>query len=398
MRLLIDNFEDAISEIATEAVDIRVVIAFLTKGGLEWLPEDRIQYSQFIVGINLGVTTPEVLRYLQEFGADVRIFYEKGKLFHPKAIFLKTTDEEHLVIGSNNLTSAGIGGNREIAMMCKRTHESDGLFLDFLAHYEWLKNHGNCSEPTESFYHQYRPSSFRRHLQSALESETEMSLQSSRPALAIQIDDDEGTTLRSFLYTLAKNFPNLERRRGVPISDHPLKRLNDDIFRPRFREIVADATDGRLQGASDVNIGGNWYRIPLIVAVTDANEPYENTKANGRLCLQIHFSDSDSIVFATAHCSVVLQYYTTIDGTRDGTMPEPVRRRYETLMRHLGDYSSRTDVDGPAFLHWEYKGTYLWSKPIISFTYPVDALPSEDTLVADLRLLSVALNGVLTVR
>lgn len=117
MKLLITDFEDELRELAEEAIEIKVLIAFLTEEGLRWLPEEKMPASNFIVGVDLGITSPDALRTLQSSGAEVRVFQEPGRLFHPKAIYLKTAEAEHLIIGSNNLTASGISSNHELATL-----------------------------------------------------------------------------------------------------------------------------------------------------------------------------------------------------------------------------------------------------------------------------------------
>ena len=62
MRLLHENFESELSCIAEEAEEIRVLIAFLTDEGLAWLPQSKTPVSSWIVGTDLGITSPSVLR------------------------------------------------------------------------------------------------------------------------------------------------------------------------------------------------------------------------------------------------------------------------------------------------------------------------------------------------
>ena len=69
MSLLINNFEDRLTQLALTASEVKVVIAFLTEGGLSWLPKKLPDNVEFIVGIDLRITTPGALKLLQDKSA-----------------------------------------------------------------------------------------------------------------------------------------------------------------------------------------------------------------------------------------------------------------------------------------------------------------------------------------
>ena len=64
MKLLINNFERELRELADTAIEIKVLIAFLTESGLSGLPESQIARADCI-GVNLGITTPGALQRLK---------------------------------------------------------------------------------------------------------------------------------------------------------------------------------------------------------------------------------------------------------------------------------------------------------------------------------------------
>lgn len=70
---------------------------------------------RFVLGIDLGGTSQEVLKELLEWGIDVRIVKHRipGHTFHPKLYLFKWADHATIIIGSNNLTEGGFFGNYE---------------------------------------------------------------------------------------------------------------------------------------------------------------------------------------------------------------------------------------------------------------------------------------------
>ncbi len=382
MKLLVDNYVDELARLAANAVEIKVLIAFLTEGGLLWLPEDRAPKAEFIVGTDLGITSPTALKSLQRQGACVMIFREPGKMFHPKAIYLRTEGEEILIVGSNNLTSSGIASNHEVSLSISRNESTTSAFGDFLAHFNWLKSHACCGIPDERFFETYKQSGIRRSLEDQLRSQELPPLKpmiTSWPGL----DDARIGSLGDFLRLLAREYPKRNRSTGKTVKGNPLKVLNDDAFLPLFENIVSTVSHGRLTGHSQLNIGGQWYIIPNILAVNDDREPWERVNSKGRVVLQIHF-DKD---YSKSFFSVVLQYnlHRSVDAEQ---MPPQARQRFRRLLEHVENASPRAKLDMPVFRHWNYKDMTLWGKPVMTFEYSVDSLPHSEALLADLEFLA----------
>ena len=72
---------------------------------------------RFVLGIDLGGTSREVLAELLEWDIDVRIIKHRipRHTFHPKLYFFQWTDRATVIVGSNNLTEGGFFGNYEAA-------------------------------------------------------------------------------------------------------------------------------------------------------------------------------------------------------------------------------------------------------------------------------------------
>ncbi len=290
-------------------------------------------------------------------------------------------------MGSNNLTSGGIASNHELSLLVRRDSESEAVFGDFLAYFDSLKAHECCGIPDDSFYATYEPSPLRMTLSKTLEEQPRLALHNSFGPTA-DILSSRIRTLGDFIRLVAQDFPKLERRIDGTVKDHPLKTLNDEEFLPLFEEIVSAVSGNRMKGHSQLNIGGQWYRIPNILAVNEDKEPWENTSSRGRLILQLHFTDDYQVVFF----SVVLQYnlHRSIDA---GEMPSAVAKRFEKLHQHVENYSSKGELDLSVFRHWNYKDTVLWGQPLLSFRYRVDALPEDEILLKDLEFLANVVNG-----
>jgi HKD family nuclease len=390
MKLLINNYEAELKALAAEAVEIRVLIAFLTEAGLTWLPKKQYPVSSFIVGLDLGITTVKALKTLKNGGAKVRVFHDTKRLFHPKVVYVRTAKSEHLIVGSNNLTFGGISGNYEVSTLSERNTNNDGAFSDFLAHFNELSSH-DCSYPANaknltiySKYAEARIQSQRSAKIPQLSLGSRLQNKKRKPS----IDLAKLETFRDFLRGIACEFRYLKNHQGNKIADHPLKQFNKDKLHPRFAEIVKEASGGKLEGWSSLDIGGNWRIIPVIWAFNEQKEPWENASRCGRAALQVHFSKP---FYSKVWFSLVLQY----NSSKDGQMPRRVDQRYVRMLKYFKDNTARVAKGLACFKVWVYKRTgnnTLWSQPILSYEYDIASLPSNKQLCENLKFLATALN------
>jgi hypothetical protein len=387
MKLLINNYEAELNALAGKAVEIRVLIAFLTEAGLTWLPKNKYPVSHFIVGVGLGVTSADGLKTLQTGGAEVRVFDDPNRLFHPKVVYVKTAESEYLIVGSNNLTFSGISSNYEVSTLSERNAQNDGAFLDFLAHFDYLSSHDYCFPPDAKFYSEYAETKIQSQLYAKIP-QLRLSARVGNEKRNPSIDSTRLATLGEFLRRIAREFPQLERHKGMKIANHPLKQFNDKKFLPLFAEIVEKASRGRLEGSSELSQGGNWRIIPLIEAVDKQKEPWENASDCGRAVLQVHFS----VDFSKVCFSLVLQY--TLDILiKDGQMPQPVKQRFDRIFENLKDYRADAAKGMKFFKVWDYQKFNVsdWSQPLLSYEYDIESLPPDEQLCINLDSLATAL-------
>ena len=86
---------------------------------------------RFVVGIDAGGTSREVLEELLSWSVDVRIVKHRhpGHMFHPKIYLFEWTDRRIVIVGSNNLTDGGLFRNYEgAAQITYASPEDDAEF------------------------------------------------------------------------------------------------------------------------------------------------------------------------------------------------------------------------------------------------------------------------------
>jgi HKD family nuclease len=396
MKLLIDDYEAELKALAEKAVEIKVLIAFLTEDGLTWLPKKKYPISRFIVGLDLGITTVKALKTLHNGGAKVRVFHDTKRLFHPKVVYVRTAKSEHLIVGSNNLTFGGIRSNYEVSTLSERNAHNNGAFSDFLALFNDLSSHDCCYPANAKNYRIYS-----KYAEAKIQSQ----LSAKIPLLFLgpkvgskkrnpSINPSRLATLGDSLRWIASEFPHLDRHQGDKIAHHPLKRFNEKKLRPLFAEIVkkvSKASGRRLEAWSSLNQGGNWRQIPIIQALDEQRETWENVDDCGRAALQVHFSRPDC---TRVWFSLVLQYNVDIS-IKDGQMPKPVKQKFDRMLAHLKDYRPDAAKGLPCFKVWDFrKGKdkdSLWSQPLLSYEYDTESLPPDKQLCIRLKSLATAL-------
>lgn len=114
----------AVKQILSIPSPHRAVInaAFVQEGGIRLL-EDVIapiaKNLTIIAGIRNDITSAQGLLTALEFGCRVFVVDtgSRSLIFHPKIYFAKNSDEARVIIGSANLTYAGLNGNIEASLL-----------------------------------------------------------------------------------------------------------------------------------------------------------------------------------------------------------------------------------------------------------------------------------------
>lgn len=87
---------------------------------------------RFVVGVDMGGTSQEVLRELATWPVEVFIYKNRRSrvTFHPKLYFIEAADRADLFVGSNNLTDGGLYTNYEGAVHVEYGLPQDKTLLD----------------------------------------------------------------------------------------------------------------------------------------------------------------------------------------------------------------------------------------------------------------------------
>ena len=120
------------------ASSICILTSFVMKSGVQYLSKalkeaaERGADIKVCTGDYLFVTQPEALRLLLEIhpNIEVRLWRSNGVSFHPKAYLFQTEEQEHLFVGSSNLSRSALSSGVEWNLSVS---EDEAVFAEGLA-------------------------------------------------------------------------------------------------------------------------------------------------------------------------------------------------------------------------------------------------------------------------
>lgn len=100
--------------------EITFFTAFLRKSGLDEIKKELVKSGRnitFFVGIDEQITSKESLEELLNLGIEAYIYNSKSFIFHPKFYLFEGEIKSRIIIGSSNLTKAGLFYNVESSVL-----------------------------------------------------------------------------------------------------------------------------------------------------------------------------------------------------------------------------------------------------------------------------------------
>lgn len=381
IELIVNNPIEKLSRLADNATEINITIAFLTEKGLEWLNENNYSKCKFIIGVDSGITTKSAIKMLDEKGSSVNIFHNPSMFFHPKSIWFKSTQSEHIFIGSHNLTGSALNSNYELSALIERNKSNLQFFSQFQIQFRFLLNSDFCNKPDNSFYENYNEQKFK-----PINPNVKFSKKPSKDRLSIPVKG--ASVIKEYLIHIANDFPNLKRKKAQIIREHPLKKINQQKYVPAITKLFQENINPAIKFRSDLNQGGNWRRIPNIFIDHESSDDWNDIRSYGHLAVQWYYSDD----FRQICLAFVIQY--ELD-TKDSVGAPPLY--LENRIRQIKEMSNLT-TEFPSIIRFQYKDIHVWSKPLMQFEYELDALPSDDIIFNSIKELLIIYLASLNVK
>jgi HKD family nuclease len=135
----------------------QIAVAYMTVSGLRTLlssfSSHKLCNSQWLIGLDDMVTQPsalEVLLRLEQSEVRVIGYNDRGFRFHPKVYIFGINNKPSsrlAIIGSANLTSAGLAGNGEASTVLESNKNADSSYFNGL--WDELWQHGRLLNETE---------------------------------------------------------------------------------------------------------------------------------------------------------------------------------------------------------------------------------------------------------
>lgn len=161
-----NDHEHAIAEVLADAQDITVSVAFLKRGGAEFLApilkarlKEGAEAVAFI-GTDFYITEPDALQRLlklQDSQTGFQIFLgdRKKDTFHPKAYVGRSAAKVRCLIGSANLTGGALRANDELSLSVE-VEPNDALCAELEAAFSGYRSGGRFQPLDSILLEQYR--------------------------------------------------------------------------------------------------------------------------------------------------------------------------------------------------------------------------------------------------
>jgi HKD family nuclease len=150
-----EKLKDKIEKVISDSLEIKIVTAFLKKSGLDIFKCISHKKVSVICGIDFFITEPETLKYLENNNFQVKIFHEPKRTFHPKCIYIKTMNNEYLVVGSSNITFGGLSNNYEVSILLNNDFSNQNIFNDFNKYFKSLSESKYCIDLYHPIFRDY---------------------------------------------------------------------------------------------------------------------------------------------------------------------------------------------------------------------------------------------------
>jgi HKD family nuclease len=150
-----EKLKEKIEKIISDSLEIKIVTAFLKKSGsdiLKTIPHNKVSV---ICGIDFFITEPDALKYLENRNFQIKVFHEPRKTFHPKCIYIKTINNEYLVVGSSNITFGGLSNNYEVSILLNNDFSNQDVFNNFNSYFRNLSESKYCIDLNHPVFTDY---------------------------------------------------------------------------------------------------------------------------------------------------------------------------------------------------------------------------------------------------
>lgn len=145
LQLITSNLVSHLQQLIEKSTSISWITAFAMESGVKLilptlkLAHDRGVEMKLLVGDYLYITQPKALQLLVENlpNAEIRMYQSRGISFHPKAYLFRQQDEQHVIVGSSNLSRSALKQGIEWNLHAPST-VSETIFDEAMEQYSQL--------------------------------------------------------------------------------------------------------------------------------------------------------------------------------------------------------------------------------------------------------------------
>lgn len=142
------NHYTVIKEQFERATEVRLVVAYIKKRGVEMLRQwlNGPKSIKLLCSFDMNITDPDAIAELLGMGVEIKIYHTNEGTFHPKVWLFKESGHQtwNCIIGSANLTKAALSDNVEASVFINRQNNINGLIEQSLLFFSYLWNSANA--------------------------------------------------------------------------------------------------------------------------------------------------------------------------------------------------------------------------------------------------------------
>lgn len=155
MEFIYKELNKKIEDIMMKSEEIIIITAFIKKSSIPFFEKIPHNNISIICGIDFFISDPEAIKKSSQLFRELKIFHNPNSVFHPKCYFIRSENQEYLVVGSSNMTLGGFEKNYEASLIVKKDYSNEKMFNDFQTYYKLLRKSPYIFDINSTLFKEY---------------------------------------------------------------------------------------------------------------------------------------------------------------------------------------------------------------------------------------------------
>lgn len=156
MEFIYKELNKKIEDLMMKSDEIVIITAFIKKTSIPFFEKIPHKNISIICGIDFFISDPEAILKCDHLFESIKIFHNQKSVFHPKCYYIKSRNEEFLIVGSSNMTLGGFERNYEASLLIKKDYSNENIFKDFQNYYKILQSSSYLFDIDSKLFDEYQ--------------------------------------------------------------------------------------------------------------------------------------------------------------------------------------------------------------------------------------------------